>query len=267
MAHRGLRWSPVTYSVLGCRHESSTTLQWRHNECDWVSNHQPHDCLLNSIFRRRWKNTSKLRDTGLCEGNSPVTSDAENVSIWWHHHESWQLSHWHRWCDMAWRWQAVTRNNVVLILDVSWDYVDISSAILNDVIWTNKVRLRTGCMWNCEGNVLNYRNIAQELCRPSGGRLRPRRPAQRVLFRIAVPTTTAQTVKVVNFYSTTITIYRKSKGNLRFRRLVPLFVPIGVFVTTHDDGTACDATIGMWRHNQQVTNHERNGKPWFSLPK
>ena len=53
----------------------------------------------------------------------------------------------------------------------------------------------------------------------------------------------------------------KSKGNLRFRRLVPLFVPIGVCVTTHDDGTASDVTIGMWRHNQQVTNHERNGKP------
>ena len=61
--------------------------------------------------------------------------------------------------------------------------------------------------------------------------------------------------------------FTKSKGNLRFRRLVPLFVPIDVCVTTHDDGTASDVTIGMWRHNQQVTNHERNGKPWFSLPK
>ena len=61
--------------------------------------------------------------------------------------------------------------------------------------------------------------------------------------------------------------FTKSKGNLRSRRLVPLFVPIDVCVTTHDDGTASDVTIGMWRHNQQVTNHERNGKPWFSLPK
>ena len=61
--------------------------------------------------------------------------------------------------------------------------------------------------------------------------------------------------------------FTKSKGNLRFRRLVPLFVSIGVCVTTHDDGIASDVTIGMWRHNQQVTNHERNGKPWFSLPK
>ena len=25
-------------------------LRWRHNGCDGVSNHQPHDCLLNSLF-------------------------------------------------------------------------------------------------------------------------------------------------------------------------------------------------------------------------
>ena len=44
--------------------------------------------------RRRSKKTSKLRVTGLCVGNSPVTgefpaqraSNAENVSIWWRHH-------------------------------------------------------------------------------------------------------------------------------------------------------------------------------------
>ena len=59
----------------------------------------------------------------------------------------------------------------------------------------------------------------------------------------------------------------KSKENLRFRRLLPLFVPIGVCVTTHGDGTARYVTIGMWRHNQQATKHERNGEPWFSLSK
>ena len=71
------------------------TVQWRHNERDGVSNHQPHDCLLNGLFRRKSKKTSKLRVTGLCEGNSPVTGEfpahrannAENVSIWWRHHE------------------------------------------------------------------------------------------------------------------------------------------------------------------------------------
>ena len=70
------------------------TLQRRHNERDGVSNHQLHDCLLNRLFRRRSKQTSKSRVTGLCAGNSPVTgefsaqraSNAENVSIWWRHH-------------------------------------------------------------------------------------------------------------------------------------------------------------------------------------
>ena len=68
--------------------------QWRHHGGDGVSNHQPPDCLLNRLFRRRSKKTSKLRVTGLCAGNSPVTdefpsqrtSNAENVSIWWRHH-------------------------------------------------------------------------------------------------------------------------------------------------------------------------------------
>ena len=48
----------------------------------------------NRLFRRRAKKTSKLRVTGLCAGNSPVTgefpafmaSNVENVSIWWRHH-------------------------------------------------------------------------------------------------------------------------------------------------------------------------------------
>ena len=47
------------------------SLQWRHNGRDSVSNHQPHDCLLNRLFRRRSKKTSKHRVTGLCAGNSP----------------------------------------------------------------------------------------------------------------------------------------------------------------------------------------------------
>ena len=69
--------------------QSRLSLQWRHNGRDSVSNHQPHDCLLNSLFKLRSKKTSKLRVTGLCAGNSPGTqmaSNEENVSIWWRHH-------------------------------------------------------------------------------------------------------------------------------------------------------------------------------------
>ena len=31
------------------------TLRWRHNGRDNVSNHQPHDSLLNRLLRRKWK--------------------------------------------------------------------------------------------------------------------------------------------------------------------------------------------------------------------
>ena len=141
---------------------SCFTLQWCHNDRHGVSNHQPHDYLLNRLFTnqrkhqspgsltfvrgfhrrpvscgcdticgklhregnvvflhysgvitslkaslirnvsniystvcsRTSKKTSKLRITGLCEGNSPVTgefpaqraSNAEKVSFWWRHH-------------------------------------------------------------------------------------------------------------------------------------------------------------------------------------
>ena len=83
-----MSWSPGHRSY-------KITLQWRHNGRNIVSNQQPHDCLLNRLFRRRSKKTSKLRVTGLCAGNSPVTdeflaqiaSDAEDAPIWWRHHE------------------------------------------------------------------------------------------------------------------------------------------------------------------------------------
>ena len=72
----------------------NTVLQWSHNGRDGISNHQHHDCLFNHLFRCRSKKTSKLRVTGLCAGNSPVTgefpaqmaSNTENISIWWRHH-------------------------------------------------------------------------------------------------------------------------------------------------------------------------------------
>ena len=72
----------------------SYPLQTRHNGGDGVTDHQPHHCLLNRLFRHRSKKTSKLRVSGLCAGNSPMgvefpaqrASNAKNVSIWWRHH-------------------------------------------------------------------------------------------------------------------------------------------------------------------------------------
>ena len=58
----------IEYDIISAK---ITTLHWRHNDHGGVSNHQPRGCLLNRLFRRRWKKTSKLRVTGLCAGNSP----------------------------------------------------------------------------------------------------------------------------------------------------------------------------------------------------
>ena len=82
------------YGISCTGNVSSLSLRWRHNEHDSVSNDQRLDGLLNRLFRRWSKKTPKLRVTGLCDGNSPVTdefpsqkaSNGENVSIWLRNH-------------------------------------------------------------------------------------------------------------------------------------------------------------------------------------
>ena len=81
---------------VNCLIEREHTIQWRHNGRYGVSNHQPHDCLLNRLCMRRSikENVKTPRHWPLC-GNSPMTgefpaqmaSNAENVSIWWRHHD------------------------------------------------------------------------------------------------------------------------------------------------------------------------------------
>ena len=99
--HSHLITTTVMFVGKGCgqmhlhRLLSDLTSQWRHNGHDGVSNHQPHHCLLNRAFRHTSKKISKLCVTGLCEGKSPMTGEfpaqrannAENVSIWWRHHD------------------------------------------------------------------------------------------------------------------------------------------------------------------------------------
>ena len=97
-------------------HHFIITLWWRHNGRDNVSNHQLHDCLLTRLFRCRSKKTSKLRITGLCAGTSAgmgefpakMASDAENVSIWWRHHEF-------LCCNMVSMWSLLSAHEVIQI--------------------------------------------------------------------------------------------------------------------------------------------------------
>ena len=84
----------LLYFVCNDSHGSCMFLLWHHSERDGVSNNRRLDSLFNLLSSRRSKKTSKLRVTGLCEGNSSVTgefssqraSNAENVSIWWRQH-------------------------------------------------------------------------------------------------------------------------------------------------------------------------------------
>ena len=76
--------------------EYANPLQWRHNDQDSVSNHQPHGCLLNRSYRRIKENIKAPRHWPLCgeftgTGEFPAqrASYAENVSIWWRHHGYW----------------------------------------------------------------------------------------------------------------------------------------------------------------------------------
>ena len=62
---------PGQSSRTGWQGSGNNSLEWRHNERHGVSNHQPHDCLLNRWFRRRSKQTSKVLFTGLWAGISP----------------------------------------------------------------------------------------------------------------------------------------------------------------------------------------------------
>ena len=111
------------------------SLRLRHDGRDGVSNHQPHYCLLNRLFRRRSKKTWKLRVTGLCVGNSPVTSEfpaqmasnAENVSIWWRHHGSG--------CDAYPLW--IRCNWIILVCICHWYiHTDHYKALNLPVWWT-----------------------------------------------------------------------------------------------------------------------------------
>ena len=91
--------------------EKSMSLPWHHNEGDGVSNHQHRDCLLDRLFRRGSKKTSKLHVTGHCEGNSPVTgkfpaqraTNSENVSIRWRHHMYISELNWGVWFTIFYR--------------------------------------------------------------------------------------------------------------------------------------------------------------------
>ena len=144
---------------------------WRHNESDGVSNHRGIDGLLNLLLRRRSNKTSKLRVTGLCRGNSPVTSEfpaqrasnAENVSIWWRHHEMIFFPSWffHSMTKHYW-----LRKNQVKFYSTQW-ISDYCTTVINQ--WLLRI-CQLCCMRRCGLRIIaELHRDAQSSCRTATG--------------------------------------------------------------------------------------------------
>ena len=143
-----------------------SSLRWRHNERDSVSNHQPHDCLLNRLFRRRSKKISKLRVTGLCEGNSPVTGEfpaqmasyEENVSIWWRHHVC-HITYISDMITQPTKWKHLTRSRFTF-------KTKISMLVPTFACWKGQTRIHHTIFFNshfCWHNTKNHYIHSQSL--------------------------------------------------------------------------------------------------------
>ena len=73
------------------------TLQWRHNGRDGVSDHQPHECHTQPFIQvqikenikaqRLWPSCREFPGDRWIEFPTQRASNADNVSIWWRHHE------------------------------------------------------------------------------------------------------------------------------------------------------------------------------------
>ena len=96
-------------------------LQWRHNGHDCVSNHWPRHCLLNRLLRHRSKKTSV---------SAQMTSNAENVSIWWRHHANCFLITSLFWISLC-PWNVVLFNLVIIFKGNLRSF--ISGLVINDV--------------------------------------------------------------------------------------------------------------------------------------
>ena len=104
-------------------------------------------------FGRRSKKTSKLRDTGLCAGNSPgigefptqMAGNAENVSIWWRHHAGTFLF----WATDYSPFNSLRPRDASKLIIIG-PYNGLSPGRRQAIIWTNTgiLLIRTISQWN-----------------------------------------------------------------------------------------------------------------------
>ena len=139
----------------------AVAIQWRHNRCDGVSNHQPHDCLLNRLFRRRSKKTSKFRISGVCRGihpwpmnsshKGPVTRKMfpfDDVIMVFQEETNWGvaviLQTYTVWNISLWLWIYSSKINL-LLYRIGWSWY-------SEIVEMSKfsvLGLYGTCFWNC----------------------------------------------------------------------------------------------------------------------
>ena len=115
------------------------TLRWRHNDHAGVSNHQPHGCLLNRLFRHRSKKTSKLRVTGLCAGNSPGPVNSPHKGTVTRKMFPFEDVTMKKWCNAPSATIFCAISVAILNYLISSKRINqnhLTTAILNDVIWS-----------------------------------------------------------------------------------------------------------------------------------
>ena len=156
--------------------KNGRTLQRRYNGCDGISNLQPHNCLLNRLFRPRSKKTSKLGITGLCGGNSPVTGEfpaqrannTENVSIWWCHHD------WARHSVTANTTNAtfcscLFTNDFSIIIQIRWKFHSaLIHVVMKKSLWNFSHGMTAGLSWHVQiflqNNILQWNYTKTKIC-------------------------------------------------------------------------------------------------------
>ena len=153
--------------IFSTAEELFLTLLWRHNGRDGVSDHQHRECSLNRLSRRRSKKTSKLRATGLFVGNSPVTgefpaqraSNADNVSIWWRHHENdriimrWRVARWYS-NSRPFSFMANAQTSKLQQRDIFQLMIRHAGSVDNDILFCKS--LNTKCK-PCPDNSAHFR--------------------------------------------------------------------------------------------------------------
>ena len=146
--------SIINYSII-----QPYTLQWRHNERDGVSNHQPQDCLLNRLFtahQRKHQSSSSLAWPVNSPHKKPVTRKMlpfDDVIMITYLSTHWSLATHDCFCELGHQWfrsSFVARSAPSHYLDKYWPTVTIN--------WTLQSTHLSSCTQSVDNQNVNCYN-------------------------------------------------------------------------------------------------------------